>query len=66
VGRDRSSSRHCDDSHHSLPGQRVVFADQCSSTGQSRQCGRLDWPIDGGLWSWKSDEAAGRSSPIGW
>jgi hypothetical protein len=28
VGRDRSSSRHCDDSYHPLPGQRVVFADQ--------------------------------------
>jgi hypothetical protein len=66
VGGDRSCTTDHDDSNNSLPTQRSVFAEQRPAVGQSRQCGRLDWPISGGLWSWTSDEARGRSSPIGW
>jgi hypothetical protein len=66
VGGDHSCSTDHDDSHHSLPRQCSLIAEQRPTAGQSQQCGRLDWPISGGLWSWKSDEARNRSSPIGW
>jgi hypothetical protein len=66
VERDCSCASDHDDSHNSFPKQRTVLAEQRPAVGQSRQCRRLDWPISGGLWSWMSDEARGRCSPIGW
>jgi hypothetical protein len=57
VGGDRSCTSDRDSHHHSSSRQRSFLIGPCPAAGQSRQCGRLDWPISGGLWSGASDAA---------
>jgi hypothetical protein len=65
VGRDRSCTPDHGHCHHSLPRQRAFLVGPHFSTGQLRQCGRLDWPISGRLWAGVSDATGDRGSLIG-
>jgi hypothetical protein len=64
VGGDRSCAPDHDNGHHSLPRQRAFLVGPRPSTGQSRQCGRLDWPVSGRLWTGASDATGDRGSSI--
>jgi hypothetical protein len=64
VGRDRSFASDRDSHHHSSLRQRSFLIGPRPSVGQSRQCGRLDWPTSGRLWSGASDAAGGRDSLV--
>jgi hypothetical protein len=57
VGGDCPCAPDHDNCHHSLPRQCSLLIGPRPSVGQSRQCGRLDWPVGGGLWSGASDAA---------
>jgi hypothetical protein len=66
VGGDCSCAPNHDNCHHSLPRQRAFLVGPHPSASQSRQCGRLDWPVSGGLWTGASDATRDQISPIGW